>query len=367
MEVIDGRSVGAGAALALRYLDRSDLPPLDPSWAVTGAVDTAGVLGSLLDVDRDLTTYRAKLAAAQERAVVVPRSDHPYLVGLVESGNLTARLVPAADVDSIIDAAKRDVAGRHAYRRAVERPGSRLPIAVASVVGLAVLVGILIAALTPGRSRPPGPVVQREPGTTLAAPPNESFVETFTNRSGGWPDNGDDYYYDDSGGYRLRVNGRSTYLAVGPRDSGQPVVAALAADGTRVRVDVDARFVPTGNDGAGMGLYCRREAGGSERYQAIIFPNGIWQIVRNVKAPSPDVVLARGRAALPVIGDLYHLRLECAGAGTPVTVRLEVGGVFIGEGTDPDGLRSGGVGVVTATSGAPGADVLFDNFTATRL
>jgi len=122
VEVIDGRSVGAGAALALRYLGRSGLPPLDPSWAVTGAVDSAGVLGSLLDDDRDLTTYRAKLAAAQDRAVVVPRSDHPHLLGLVESGNLSARLVPAATVDEIIEAAKRDVAGRHAYRRAVEEP-----------------------------------------------------------------------------------------------------------------------------------------------------------------------------------------------------------------------------------------------------
>jgi len=366
VEVIDGRSVGAGAAVALRYLGRSDLPPLDPSWALTGAVDTAGALGSLLDHDRDLTTYRTKLEAARDRAVVVPRSDHPYLVSLVESGNLPARLVPAGTVEEVVDAARRELAGRHAYRRAVERRRSRMPRVIATVVGLVVLVGVSIATLKLGPFAP-GPVVNPEPGTTLAAPPNTSFVETFTNRSGGWPDNQDDYRYDDTGGYRLRVQGRSNYLAVGPRDRGQPVLTALAVDGARVRVDVDAKLVPTANDGAGMGLYCRRATGQSGRYQAVIFPNGTWLIVRNLDPPSPDVVLARGRAAVPVVGDLYHLRLECAGGGKPVTIRLEVGGVFIGEGTDPDGLRGGGVGVVTATSSASGAEVLFDNFTATRL
>ena len=39
LEVIEGRSVGAGAAVALRYLSCSDLPPLDPSWATRSRRD----------------------------------------------------------------------------------------------------------------------------------------------------------------------------------------------------------------------------------------------------------------------------------------------------------------------------------------
>jgi len=242
-----------------------------------------------------------------------------------------------------------------------------MPRVMAGVVGLLVLVGLSVAALKIGPFRADPVVRQESDTTTVPAPPNQRFVDTFTNRSGGWPDNRDDYRYDDSGGYHLRVTGRSNYLAVGPRNRGQPVLTALAADGARVRVEVDAKFVPTANDGAGTGIYCRRETGGAGRYQAVIFPSGIWQIVRNLEPPAPDTVLARGRAALPVTGDVYHLMLECTGAGKPVTVRLEVDGVFIGEGTDPDGLRGGGVGVVTATSSAASAEVLFDNFIAARL
>lgn len=122
LEVIEGRSVGAGASLALRYLSGTGLPALDPSWAVTGAIDDTGTFGSLLDADRNLATYRTKLVAAGDRVVVVPRCDHPHVAGLVESGGLKARLVPASNVAEIIDATDRDLAGRQAYRHAASLP-----------------------------------------------------------------------------------------------------------------------------------------------------------------------------------------------------------------------------------------------------
>ncbi|MGI8807986.1 MAG: hypothetical protein ACR2KK_09125 [Acidimicrobiales bacterium] len=120
LEVIQGRSVGAGAALALRYLSHAGLPPMDPTWAITGAVDADGAFGTLLAADHDLATYRNKLIAAGARTVVVPRCDHHHIAGLVEAGGLTARLMPAASVGDVIDAAGRDLAGRRAYNEAVE-------------------------------------------------------------------------------------------------------------------------------------------------------------------------------------------------------------------------------------------------------
>ena len=127
LDVIEGRSVGAGAALGLHYLTNPALPPLDPSWAITGAVDTTGALGSLLENDHNLATYRTKLVAAGTRSVVVPRSDHPYIAGLVESGGVKASLVPAASVAEIVSTAERVAAARRAYLDAVQPPPEPLP------------------------------------------------------------------------------------------------------------------------------------------------------------------------------------------------------------------------------------------------
>jgi hypothetical protein len=122
LDVIEGRSVGAGAALGLQYLTNPALPPLDPSWAITGAVDTTGALCSLLENDHNLATYRTKLVAAGTRSVVVPRSDHPYIAGLVESGGVKASLVPATSVAEIVSTAERVSAARRAYLEAVQPP-----------------------------------------------------------------------------------------------------------------------------------------------------------------------------------------------------------------------------------------------------
>ncbi|MFN2506971.1 MAG: fibronectin type III domain-containing protein [Acidimicrobiales bacterium] len=121
LEVIQGRSVGAGAALALHYLGHPGGARLPSSWAITGAVDDSGSLISLLEDEHSLAIYRTKLMAAGDRTVVVPTYDHPHLAGLVEPGGLKAKLQPAASVVEVIAIAKQDAAANDAYARA-KRP-----------------------------------------------------------------------------------------------------------------------------------------------------------------------------------------------------------------------------------------------------
>ncbi|PZR80269.1 MAG: hypothetical protein DLM65_08615, partial [Candidatus Aeolococcus gillhamiae] len=143
VEVIGGRSVGAAAGSALRYLTHPGLTPLDGSWAVAGALDATGSLVSLLDDDHNLATYRTKLMAAGDRTVIVPTCDHPHIAGLVESGGLKARLVPAASLVEITDAAQRDASAKVAHNAVWERSFGRRRARVLQVLVAAVLVGIV--------------------------------------------------------------------------------------------------------------------------------------------------------------------------------------------------------------------------------
>jgi len=143
VEVIGGRSVGAAAGTALRYLTNPGLSPLDASWAVTGALDASGSLVSLLDEEHNLATYRAKLLAAGARTVVMPTCDHPHVAGLLESGDLKARLVPAASLVEITDAARRDAAANVAHDAVWERSPRLRRASVVQAIVASVLVGIL--------------------------------------------------------------------------------------------------------------------------------------------------------------------------------------------------------------------------------
>ncbi|MCA1693160.1 MAG: hypothetical protein LC733_13570, partial [Actinobacteria bacterium] len=175
LEVIEGRSVGAGAALALRYLSCSDLPPLDPSWAITGAVDATGALCSLLEDDHNLATYRTKLVAAGNRKVVVPRSDHPHIVGLVESGGVKASLLPAANVGEIVEAAASDLVARSAYDKAMQRGPKARWRAGAAVTLFAVVAGAAAYLLFSGGDWP-----TRSKSTSIApasVPPGTAVAE----------------------------------------------------------------------------------------------------------------------------------------------------------------------------------------------
>jgi hypothetical protein len=226
MEVIEGPSVGAGAALALRYLSGTGLPALDPSWAITGAIDDAGTFASLLDADRNLATYRTKLVAAGDRVVVVPRCDHPHVAGLVESGGLRARLVAASDVAEIIDATHRDLAGRHAYQKAASRPriSSKFPehrgnikkrIWAGAALG-AVLAGAGVwGVLSPDHGHTPAALTPPTPTDTAPIPASITF-----NFDGGFRSDGQGRYItDDAGshpGYEHTLTGGTVALVDDP-------------------------------------------------------------------------------------------------------------------------------------------------------
>lgn len=145
VEVIGGRSVGAAAGTALRYLSTPALVPLDPSWPVIGALDASGTLVSLLDDNRNLATYRTKLEAAGDRTVLVPRCDHPYITSIVEAGGLKARLRPVASVTDITEVARRDAAASGRSQKPDPPPVDRALLLMLLTVGVAAVVALAVA------------------------------------------------------------------------------------------------------------------------------------------------------------------------------------------------------------------------------
>jgi hypothetical protein len=381
VEVIQGRSVGAGAALALRCLSSPNPPPLDRSWVVTGAVDATGALTSLLEEDRNLATYRTKLLAAGHRTVFVPRCDHPHITGLVESGGVKVSLRPVDNVTEIVDAAERHAAARrpHVTDAPAREPAAhdeggpshlsrrkRTSLAAGALAGIMLLLAVVAAAFevrpfqpsasTRGSSTAP-PTVPPPPATNP-----DRIEDDFSNRSTGWTNTPDDAFYDGEGGYRIRVKRDHIPRAEGPRPSG-PVWTALAAPDAGVRVEVDATVVsPTL---VAMGLFCREQPEQAGRYQGVVFPDGQWQITENRTGSSTR--LARGETTLPS-RNAQRIALECStDHGGATRLRLSVGGKPIGEATDPNGFRGGALGVVALTANAPSGEVLFDNFVAAGL
>jgi hypothetical protein len=131
-----------------------------------------------------------------------------------------------------------------------------------------------------------------------------------------------------------------------------------------VRVEVDAGLV-SDPPSAAVGVFCRSQPTSKDRYQALIFPNGFWQIQRDSRMTDP-VTLASGHTTFARRGDAFRVGFDCEGDGRPVTLRLHVGGKPVGEYTDRDGLAGGGVGLVAITANAPSAEAHLDNFAATR-
>ena len=242
--------------------------------------------------------------------------------------------------------------------------GNRRNVVMAVVAG-AVLVAGLVFILSRDGALPDGPGDARASttsGPSSSASPRDVFRDDFSNPSTGWPHNNKDYFYDGEGGYRIRIDTDFNRLAAGPRHQGDPILAALSSPGANVGVEVDVAVV-SGTRG-GMGLYCRLQPGRADRYRAVVFPNGQWNISRDSKGTEP---LVSGETTLQQSGDGYHIKLVCSGDGRPTMLMLEVGGRRIGEWTDPDGLQGGEVGVQAVTATAPFAEVKFDNFSAARL
>jgi hypothetical protein len=218
--------------------------------------------------------------------------------------------------------------------------------------GVAVVVTALVVAV----------VLARAPFRHHAA---IAFRDDFSNTSTGWPDSKGDAFYDGQGAYRIMVRTAHNNRAVNTREEGgPPALAALAAPGVNVRVEVDAGLV-SDPPSAAVGVFCRSQPTSKDRYQALIFPNGFWQIQRDSRMTDP-VTLASGHTTFARRGDAFRVGFDCEGDGRPVTLRLHVGGKPVGEYTDRDGLAGGGVGLVAITANAPSAEAHLDNFAATR-
>lgn len=235
----------------------------------------------------------------------------------------------------------------------------RRRIAVAAITAV-VLATVLVIVFVMDAGSPPTPIVSPTSTPPPTDRPGDVFTDDFSNQSAGWP-RGDTYDYDADGGYRIRIETDHNRVAQGPKAS-EPVLQALSAPGVDVEIKVDAKVL-SGTQG-GMGLYCRQQPGGTDRYRAVIYPNGRWVITRDSKGPQP---LSTGVETFVHDAGVYRLRLTCSGPGPIVSVTLAVGGRFVGQWTDPDGLAGGEMGVQAATAAAPFAEVRFDNFEAARL
>lgn len=263
----------------------------------------------------------------------------------------------------------------------VRRPNvgpKRVASAVGGVLALALvalLLGLVLDDTGDGRPTTPSTGIattaggkgqgEQAPTGGLPFQAGQAFVDDFSNPSSGWPDIPNDSYYDGEGGYRVRVLDEGNRLAAGPREDASPVLTALGAPGTNLRLEVDATFPPGGKSGAG--LYCRMRQTDKNRYQAVIFPNGHWQITTGNGGPGSIDTLASGNIEALPPGKALHIRLDCGGDGNPTTLSLAVEGRSIWELRHSPGLDTGGLGVVVVTARVPGVDVLFDNFVATRL
>lgn len=145
VEVIGGRSVGAAAGTVLRHLSTPTLVPLNASWPVVGALDASGTLVSLLDDDRNLTSYRTKLEAAGDRTVLVPRCDHAYITSIVEAGGLKARLRPVASLTDITELARRDAAASGRSSRGESGRDDRSFVSMVLIVAVAAVAAAVVA------------------------------------------------------------------------------------------------------------------------------------------------------------------------------------------------------------------------------
>ncbi|MFN0092474.1 MAG: hypothetical protein ACKVWR_19750 [Acidimicrobiales bacterium] len=161
VDLVTGPSVGLGAAIAARRLLHRDAPPVDPTWAFTGALDHSGGVRSLLGAGRDLGDYRNKLVAAGARTVVAPAADEPDVAALAERSGLPVRVLGAATLAEAEGLVARHLAGKAHYElalaaervRAPRRRGGAAPLAgLAGLVGL-VGLGALVALAALGGLR----------------------------------------------------------------------------------------------------------------------------------------------------------------------------------------------------------------------
>lgn len=151
-----------------------------------------------------------------------------------------------------------------------------------------------------------------------------------------------DYY---SGGYRMLVNALQTNFWATPR-----------RNFSDVRVEVDTGKL-AGPDENRIGVLCRYD--GKDYYFFIITSDGYYGmgLFQNGQATLlgqsemlPSASINKGLA-------INHLRADCTGNA----FTFYVNGTQIAQVQDST-LASGDIGIIAGTFGAPGVDIIFDNF-----
>ena len=188
-----------------------------------------------------------------------------------------------------------------------------------------------------------------QPQSPAPAQPSGSvlFQDDFAQPTTGWDrllvtEGVMDYY---SGGYRMLVNSLQTNFWATPRRSF-----------TDVRVEVDTGKL-AGPDENRIGILCRYSDGDyyffiitSDGYYGMgLFKDGLATLLgQSEMLQSPNI--NQGVA-------VNHLRADCAGS----TLTFFANGAQLAQVQDTT-LPMGDVGVIAGTFGAPGVDILFDNF-----
>lgn len=163
LEVVDGRSVGLGAAIAIRRLVHDGAPALDPSWVFTGDLDRSGRVRSLVAAEAAPTTARTavdstaagyvpKLTTATMSTLVFPAADSAIVERARDSSGSRATLIPVETIGATERLIGRHLSGRAAFEAAVRHPRRRaarrraLAGAAAGVVVVAAAAGLVTGA-----------------------------------------------------------------------------------------------------------------------------------------------------------------------------------------------------------------------------
>ncbi|GMV33665.1 MAG: hypothetical protein DCC59_09445 [Chloroflexi bacterium] len=209
-----------------------------------------------------------------------------------------------------------------------------------SSIALAILFLLAACSGAPAADQPQSPAPTQSAGSVL-------FQDDFAQPITGWDrllvtEGVMDYY---SGGYRILVNSLQTNFWATPR-----------RNFTDVRVEVDTGKL-AGPDENRIGVLCRYSDG--DYYFFIVTSDGYYGMglfkdgqaaLLGQSEMLPSASINKGLA-------INHLRADCAGD----TLTFFVNGSQIAQVQDA-ALTSGDVGIIAGSFGAPGVDVIFDNF-----
>ena len=188
------------------------------------------------------------------------------------------------------------------------------------------------------------------------APPGVLVADDFTTRAGGWAarrnDEVDMGYVGQK--YHIRVKEPGEWLSI----------AAFTKEADAVRIEVAAEVAEgKPSDWFGVGCWPTDDLA----YQAALFPDGFWILVKAPQRGGSYKTLAEGRdqASIRPSGP-NRLRLECDRSDGAVTLELWVSDSKVGKARDPESVppfRALGLLAGSETS----VDVVFDDVVAREL